>query len=324
MFKKNIYLWENKYSQSVSFASLGLEGWPGSDLPALLTAMTRNWYSCPRCSFCRVIRVVAASTISHACHHRSYIQCRIQFKKLGVVDTGENWWPVISLQFLTGIMNPPCSRKTLSMYWRYQWRDLQFSVCLSSKIFERNWNDTNGLGGNWLMKKNWICKSCDTVPLKSGLLMSKKMFLLNCCPHTPAYKRYNSVACGGGSWRWVLYIREKIQIWNHINKWLNNASHSRKSGGRAQTVPQLQQIPSAVTFRTHIFCIFWTAFYELYSPCLPLAAHCPRFDVIGGDGGATVVDRRLPFDRHRSFVPVEDFRCRGRQGDGWKYKQGWS
>merc|ERR1719369_2622553 len=57
-----------KGSKSVSLATFGLEGKLGSDLPALLMAITLNWYSWPFCNFCMVALLSGVSRHSHICH----------------------------------------------------------------------------------------------------------------------------------------------------------------------------------------------------------------------------------------------------------------
>ncbi len=162
--------------------------------------------------------------------------------------------------------------------------------------------------------------------------MSTAILLLKCLPliHAPKYIFKKIQLCsmwwGGGTWWVVLKMSTYTLVKWFIYGTIDTNGCTVNTLGRAGWGGLLKQSFFAANPYSSDFqdtYIFWTAFYELYSSCLPLAAHCPRLDVIGGDGCATVVDRRLPFDRHRSFVPVKDFRCRGRQGDGWKYEQGW-
>ena len=54
-----------------ALASLYRDGWLASDLPALLIAITLNWYSLPACNFCMVAEGVFVSTVSHNCHSSS-------------------------------------------------------------------------------------------------------------------------------------------------------------------------------------------------------------------------------------------------------------
>merc|ERR1712032_789697 len=53
--------------RSVSFATFGREAWLASDLPALFTAMTLNWYSWPLVSFCNTTLFSLQSKVSQIC-----------------------------------------------------------------------------------------------------------------------------------------------------------------------------------------------------------------------------------------------------------------